>query len=564
MALTQEILEPSISANEDAWEPLGTYVESQDMPDDHRAAWRDLLQRRPTYTNASPIPPLRRPSYHEKPRTIIAAQFVWPSSRRGRYGAPLGLWLHDGNTATLISLECEQSAADDVALTLFSHSRRGAMVVWPFGEAGDFHALLRLYLPALLEAGYKIEPGTNANSLRWLRVTKSRHVWWLCDWQAVTNTPAAQWRQWWPRHERLAPGSKLTPYTALRCLANLARILAATYGVTLRPTLAGAAMSAFTRHMPEDLWVWRPPSLMVSMCRVGLGYRGGYVAATAHQAPAHKWDVNRMYSWALTQWLPARWAFGKALAGRRLEPGLYMCTVSGRGKMPAYLGVFSPGSNQWAKRYCREGRHVAILATPEIRALRRLGYEVAPEWGYIFGATFNMAQYVGKLEEQFARYGRSSAEARLARDMGNLAYGRLAQSPGHDRAIYALRRPSPAWAPMLDNLGREIPYLWQIRAISYAACQHVEIAAVICAHARGSLYKGLAAVMRAGAQVVYVDTDCIVTNRLARPPGPVSDTTIGAWRYLGADEHCVIVGRKQYVFGGEARFVGVRPAGLAA
>lgn len=371
-------------------------------------------------------------------------------------------------------------------------------------------------------------------------------------------------------------------------LSEVQDLLLARFGVSLRATIASAALGAAARRLPHDWRLWRPPALLDSVCRAGGAYRGGWVYARRYRANTHKpliaVDVRRLYAWALTQPLPL--AAGLALgedaaeiaAGESGErEGIWLCTITNTlageltTTLPVSLAVWSPPRGDWPggfqKTLWRGKTCLALLHSGEIPGLRALGYGVAPGVGYWFTETFDLRSYVAEFQKIIDQYGAKSWQSGITKQLGNCLSGKWGAGQQVIDVCYSETVPSSTeaenargefWYPMIDQHGVEVDGCWERRKRWVAPSQQPHLAAAVTAHGRGKTYTAAAMLRASGGEVYYVDTDGILTTAdpVAAGLDLSGDTQIGAWRMGGWDERAEVAGPRMYQADGDVIFAG--------
>lgn len=524
----------------------------------HAASWAWLLERIHRYPHDKRIEPLKAPRGDDRAKPLVALVLDIEGERESVAVRPARLTCFDGSTLTVLGMSDHEGDAARVASALFSKAHRGALFVTWGGARFDFHLMLRYWVRHWADAGYTVRPIAAEADVRALVIGRGRNRWWLCDLQVMTGLPAE-------RLDELATTLGVVPQRSTPSAVYLHRVAAAlqdwtlrTFGTRLRPTLGGLALASARRTMPADLRRWRTPALGVTVCRDGQAFGGGYVFAQRYSGPAHKADVNRMYTWALSEPLPLSGGLGAW--GERGEggQGIYMTRVVGPGTIPAYLSVWEGVPQGFARRYWSGDTCVALIPSHEFDGLRALGYRLYPSYGYQFFGAWDMAALADTVLRVLRSEGRGSALAAIAKRAGAAVYGKLAERYQQTDAVFAVAAPSAEYLPFVDAGGNEVPYLWARRVDRYSAHQHIDVAAVITARARSRLYEGIADLTAAGGRVVAADTDGLLTTIDPRPVLGDDAETLGAWRYEGFDSHAIVARRKLYAFGSAARAAGAR------
>lgn len=531
------------------------------QPDeDSKLLWTWLADRVRLYPQGTYVPPLKPPNTKWQPRRIIAAEIEHDGGSESLDPWPTRLRLFDGKTEGSVALEWGCTDTARLEGFLLNQRNRGAYVVfWNGGRLG-FHLLLRHYWRALLRRGYRLRPLLAGGEIKGIIVSRSRHSWTLVDAQSATGLYECC-RKCFIR-QLAGPTATRTPglWPLWYGLTKFQSTLMERFNVPLCITLGMSSVRAAAIHVHSDAWLWRPPPGLVALCRVGGGYRGGYVYARPYRGPAHKIDVSKLYTWALAQPLPLRVAVGECDHEGAERPGVYVCHVSGPGHLPVLLSVWRGPDRGFVRQNWNGDRCLTVLPSSEFFGLRALGYDVKPHWGYVFTATFTLARYVAQLERLCSDYPRGTAQHAIGKKLANSLSGKMGENPDRTEVVYAEDAPADDWHPFVTDEGEEVPGLWSRRATRHRAHQQVGVAAEITAMGRSRLYAALAQVRNAGHDVLAADTDgALVTGYPPRLLG--GDTTIpGAWREVGWEPDVIIARPKLYAFGKQAAAAGVTGA----
>jgi hypothetical protein len=523
-----------------------------------RHAWNWLLDRSEAYPADAFMPALRPPRSVDVSRKLLAVRMVAVEERNDELRFPFRLLVSDGTEVHESVLHEDAEAADQFAQMLLTKRTRGHLLAFWHGGREAFHLILRELAPGLTERGFSIQPLANGSDIKALIFRKGRQSWWLTDVQTMTGltdrSEAEFLAAYAPR--RRAGEHQLTQL--LRALKGFERVMLDNFGAALRVTLGASAMRAASHHVPARGWVWRPPPLAVTMARDGGGFRGGYAAAERFVGQAWRADLNKAYTSVLADELPGRLMLGAAESGLFERPGLYLCRVSGRGIVPAYLATWTGGPQGFALDYWKGGDTVAVLPSSEFAGLRQLGYTVEPGYGFVTATSWQLGGFVRAVERAVQRYERGSPEHQVAKLIGNSVYGKLAENPHRLDVQYAAERPGDEWRPYVTDRGDEVAGVWEAESVAYRPHQHVDVAAAVTGAVRGKLYGGIAAVRAAGGRVVHADTDGLLTTIDPSPYLDTDETRLGAWRVSEGAELTAVWGRKGSSFGADVRAAGIQ------
>lgn len=519
------------------------------MPEGHKEIWQYLIDNKMNYPDGTFVPPFRKPEKNDKPRRISVAQFDATESNILGFPRVIRLRVCDGGSQYEIPLLGDRNPARSIERVLFTFSRRGWLTVFPTGNTTDFRIMAQQYIVPLLHKGYRIQPINAGSELIALKVQKGKHTWYLIDYAKAVGIEYEK-----PTECRLV--GKHAQHALCKCLEMAHAVLSTiqnhlidVFHVSLQLSIGSVAIKAAKHAMLNDLMKWRPHPLMVTMCRLGGAFRGGFIVGRGFRGPAWMVDTNRLYTWALTRKLPYRVALSSSVTNGVLRDGIYVCTIIGPGTFPIYVPVWGDRTSGFSVSYWNGDKVYTVLTTSEIDGIRALGYQVKTGYGFQFVQTFNMATYVEKLLATVNKYGRNHPLSRITKSMGNSVYGKFGESPERIDSIFSIDRPSPDCFPFIDSNGDEIENLWERKRVRYNSHQHVDIAATITGYGRDHMYGAIKAIIDAGGIIAATNTDSIITN--VDPSGTlhIDATAIGKWRNVAYDADGITVARNAWAVG---------------
>lgn len=532
------------------------------MDVDERDCWRELIGAAKSYPGGTFMPPLRAP--HREDRARMLGALAWEYDRPEVLTArAVAVTLAAGSELGRLVLtdDDDANATAFLNLLLLPACKGRMLAAWGAADAG-FFTFLRQFARPLVRLGCTIEPIATGSRCKALIIRKGRRSWWLTDAGEMVGAASVTEAQLAQEYAPRTPAPVGSAERLAAALGGFQRSLLGCFGVSIRATIGAAALRAATRFVPADRWVWRPPPLLVAMCRTGHAMRGGYVYAERYDGPAFRLDVNKAYTGALAGELPLRMALTSAHGGHEGQLGVFLCRVRGPGRLPVYLGVWQ-GKGEGFKLDYWQGRHaLAVLTSTEITGIIALGYQVQQLGGYAAIRTWTLQSFAQQVAAVCVKHGRGSAHERTAKVIGNAVYGKLAERPEREQVMYAEQRPGPEWRPMLDEHGEHVPDLWTAREIAHRPGQHVDVAATITGRVRGQVYEAAALVLALGGDVVHADTDGLLAT--VNPGAYLAQHAHqpGTWRVEDEPQRAIVWGRKGYAFGDQVKAAGF--AGLTA
>lgn len=522
----------------------------------HAAAWDWLESQAVAYPRDRFIPPMRPTGSAVRHRQLDAGVLRERTSTRPGRVSPSVLTVSTQEQTYTIELQGGAGDAEVIADTLFTHGRRGAIVLFADGARRALQLLFRWCWREWVRLGYTVKVLPRGTELLAVIVRKNRHTWYLADMPALCGLTEDELTRAIATRAGCIKQGVSWAKSAGDWLQWYQQTIGAIFGTTARLTIGGTAIAAAARHVPADAWLWRPSPGMVSLCRAGGAFRGGYVYYPPFRGGAHKLDLRRAYTWALGQPLPCRTAVGRCRIGDVERPGIYLCTVYGPGSYPVSLARWRGSREGFVRGNWSGDSCVAVIPSAEFTGLRALGYAIQPDWGYVFTRSFTLGTFVALLEHVLIDHGAESALGTICKRIGNAVYGKLAERPERLEIAAATERPARDWQTFCDAAGDEVGDLWCRWVESYRAHQHVDLAAVVTARVRGRVYEGMASLLANGIRTIAADTDGLLIDR--RPAGvqPKGTAGLGEWGYEGYDAAATIAGPRFFAFRGRAYTAG--------
>ena len=526
------------------------------QPEGHAEAWDWLAERMHEYPGDRRYWPWKQAKRVDRWRPIAMV------------GATPAV-LEDDSTAGIAALylyrppDCATVTADDprgmaraAAEVLLSPANRRTSLVVVDGSAWLLESILANLVPTWVEDGYTITPLIGGHVIKGMVVRKGRERWTLSDLSAMTGSTADELLDGVAPDQVSPTLEEARLATLCRAVTRLQETTRATFGVYLRPTVAGTAMRAAGFDLPDGVMIPRPPPWVVTLCRSGGGFRGGYVFGQRYRGPAWKVDARRLYARALMEPLPTLWAFGPGVRDGVEVAGLFMCTVSGQALHPVTLPQWQGPEEGFSNRPYTGTTAIAVLPSTEYRGLRAMGLRVEPGFGWVGTHPMSLRGFIDRLQALIREHGTRSREGRLAKLLGNTLYGRMAVSPKRDLMQYGLRQPSGSSWPVVRLDGTIVDNLWAVEEERYSPGQQVGTAAMVTGWARSHLYEEMARRIREGATIVHAHTDGYVATGPVPADLPWDTDEIGAWRLEAVDDDAIVARAAGYVVGAETRWSG--------
>ena len=332
---------------------------------------------------------------------------------------------------------------------------------------------------------------------------------------------------------------------------NAQNILIEKFNQPLTVTMGGACIKIFQAHIPQDVTIYTPSVALEDVIR-NYAMRGGFCyCVRRYQGPVWKYDLNQAYAAAMREAkLPAGYGMHSQGAPERnckiyiaritathrtnIIPFYYRTELNGRQR--ALFGI-NEIFDTW-------------LTSIEIAQLKKEGWKISISEHWSFTETFNMREYVDKLEtiRMNAPGGPSGPIGTMAKAVGNHSYGKTVEQLEAINYLLAASEP-PGYAPFYGDDGGVDPlehiYFQFIDEdkIRPKAYHQPQIGAFITAHVRMVVRR--AALLRPESWL-YADTDCVVFDSDVTDLLDCDPKRYGAWKVEDAGVEYQIIAKKVY------------------
>lgn len=316
------------------------------------------------------------------------------------------------------------------------------------------------------------------------------------------------------------------------------RILRKLTGRGAQTTIGSAGIKCFVSNLPPKAIVYALRSYQREQVE-NVVMRGGYVyVARQYDGPAWSYDVNQAYAAAMReQRLPS----GATCDVQEFMPkllGIYRCTISRTplSPVPFYVKTLDGTSVE-----CFGERTKTILCSNEILCLKRHGWRIEVERGFVWQSYFLMKKFVDRLERLRKKHATGTPINTMCKSIGNNAYGKMNEHVPPTRFVIARTQPEAA-----------LPYNPNDPLFKYVWVQYDEndqrkyyhrphVAAFITSAVRCKLFD---AIMIAPDDFLKADTDSVCFTRPVKLP--ISTWQYGKWKLESDGDRHVIIGKKVY------------------
>ncbi len=325
-------------------------------------------------------------------------------------------------------------------------------------------------------------------------------------------------------------------------------ILYRTFDQPLAVTMGGACIKIFKAHIPRDIQVLPLRDNLLDIVRTHV-MRGGFCyCVKRYHGKVWKYDINQAYAAAMRDAeLPAGYTMHTQLCrtlptdkpyiarieawhSSNIVPFYYRGNVNGR--LRSLFGV-DEISETW-------------LTSIEVKQLMREGWRIRVHECYVFSHSFNMREYVDKLEtlRMNAEGGPSGPIGTMIKCVGNHSYGKTVEQVEPLEFLLCAECPE-GFAPYYGDEFDPIEHVFfrfveDQREKDY---HQPQLGAFITAHVRMVLRR---AALIAPHAWLYADTDCVVFSEDVTARLDIDAKRYGAWKVEEAGTVYKLIAKKVY------------------
>lgn len=333
-------------------------------------------------------------------------------------------------------------------------------------------------------------------------------------------------------------------------------ILIDRFNEPLRATMGAACIRILKAHIPRGTMIWPLDDEQRVIVRQFV-MRGGYCyCVRRYHGPVWKYDLNQAYAAAMREaMLPA----GRAMRCTQPPIGLpwiaRLTATHPTNRVPFYYRTVIDGriKSTFSEREIAE----TWLTSIEIAQLEREGWRIDFREVIAFDASFNLQEYVDKLEvmRRTCEGGPSGAIGTMIKCVGNHSYGKTLEELDPVEYVFARECPDGYEPFYEENEILPVEHLWfrplartlpdgtqetDERAKDY---HQPHVGAFITAHVRMVVRR--AALLDPGAWL-YADTDCVIFSRDVTAMLDIDPARYGAWKIEEAGTEYRIIAKKVY------------------
>lgn len=338
-------------------------------------------------------------------------------------------------------------------------------------------------------------------------------------------------------------------------------IMLSTFGEPLGVTMGGACIKIFAAHIPRGVAIRPVPPDVEPLIRDYV-MRGGYCHLMRRvECRIWKYDVNQAYAAAMRDAaLPCGTVMQcKGLPNLAGGPFIAQITASKPGnKIPFYCRVNIGGRIRTA--FSIDRIHETWITSIEYRQLLAEGWTLHCSASYQWAESFNMREYVDKLERlrTTCEGGPKGAIGTMIKATGNHSYGKTVESIEPIDFIFAKECPP---APPPPDLGYA-PYFgdgsdpmehvfYRLDPDRRAKAHHQpQIGSFITAHVRMQIRR---AALIDPDHFLYADTDCVCFSRDVTAKLDIDPARYGAWKIEETGRVYELIAKKVYRAKGDGK-----------
>jgi len=320
------------------------------------------------------------------------------------------------------------------------------------------------------------------------------------------------------------------------------------FGEQLRATVGSTCIRIVTRKLPERVEVDAMPPDAMDACRE-YALRGGFCyLQRKYTGPIWKFDLNQAYAASMRDAALPAGGMLRSDGAPHPKARAYMVLMRARkpgNVVPFYARVTHPGTGAIRSLYAREEIPWTWLMDCEHRQLVAEGWEIQCEEVWEWGKSFNLADYVGELEQlrTTAPGGPAGAIGTMIKAIGNNSFGKTAEHSLPLDFAFAADCP-PGYEPYFGDGDVPLDHVWyRIEPRRAKPYHQPQIAAAITAHCRMVLRRAMLIDPQAW---LYADTDCVVFDRDVTASLRIDPGAYGAWKVEVAGEEYQLIAKKVY------------------
>ena len=325
------------------------------------------------------------------------------------------------------------------------------------------------------------------------------------------------------------------------------RILLDTFGEPLGVTMGGACIKIFQAHIPRDVVV---DALPHDLNRIVADYvmRGGFCyLMRRYDGPVWKYDINQAYAHAMRA---AKLPAGAPLRGKgnpRARSGVYVVKCRGwnpSNTVPFYYRAIVGGRIR--SLFGIDEIQPTWLTSIEFEQLRAEGWRLECDEFYSFSHSFDMTEYVTKLETLRAKApgGPSGPEGTMIKATGNHSYGKTVEQIEPIEFLLSEECPD-GYQSFYGDSFEPIDHIYcRIDSDRRAKAYHQpHLGAFITAFVRMQVRR---AALLAPTSFLYADTDCVIFDSDVTARLDIDPKRYGAWKVEESGKPYLLIAKKVY------------------
>ncbi len=323
-------------------------------------------------------------------------------------------------------------------------------------------------------------------------------------------------------------------------------ILLQHFNQPLAPTMGNACIKIFKANIPESVKVVSPKISCVEAIRA-YAFRGGFCYCVGrYKGPVWKYDINQAYAGAMRDaMLPSGDCYHTTSKPRYADVYIARVTATHKNVLVPFYYKFNDAGTIKPVFSINEISETWITSI-EIEQLEFEGWKIDFLECYYWSDTFNMSEYVNKLEHvrRNCAGGPKGAIGTMVKAVGNHSYGKTVERIEPLELVFASECPD-GFGEYFDS--DDPQYLQHIffrfKDSELRDYHQPQIGAFITAFVRVQLRKVILLNPKA---FLYADTDCIMFSESMKHKMDIDANRYGAWKIEAENEPYLIVAKKVY------------------
>lgn len=322
------------------------------------------------------------------------------------------------------------------------------------------------------------------------------------------------------------------------------------FNLGLRATMGNLGIKIFETRIPECVRIIEPQSEALDVLR-DFVCRGGYChLMRRYRGPVWKYDLNQAYAAAMREALLPAGDCGH-IQGESRYAKVFIARITAsnpKNMIPFYCRELTHDGHV-VTSFAVKNIYDSWITSSELAQLRTEKWDVKVHECWVWYEQFDMKEYVDALEElrHAAPGGPKGATGTMIKQIGNNSYGKTLEQLEPLELVLAVECP-PGFVDYYGSENPEmVPYVWcRMQRTAAKKYHQPQVGAFITAHVRMVVRR---AALKAPAQFLYADTDCVIFSKDITKELDISDWRYGAYKQESDGDEYMLIAKKVYASG---------------